>query len=138
MASLEAARLLMAKAQQDEYVLTQFVTDAAAADETFGFHAQQAAEKLLKAALQASGIVYPRTHRVGDLLDLGHDHGLPLPEEFEELNHLTPFAVEYRYEFYAEEVERPMDRQAVLEQVRRLRAWVEARLARDERPRPEE
>ena len=135
MAALEAARLLLAKARQDEYVLTQFVTDAAAADETFGFHAQQAAEKLLKAALLANGVVYPRTHRLGDLLDLGYDHGLPLPEEFEELNRLTPFAVEYRYEFYAEEVERPLDRQAVLEQVRRLRAWVEARLVGDEKPR---
>lgn len=48
MAGLEAARLLLAKARQDEYVLAQFVGDAAAADETFGFHAQQAAEKLLK------------------------------------------------------------------------------------------
>ena len=60
---------------------------------------------------------------------MGRDHGLELPEEFEELNRLTPFAVEYRYEFYAEEVEPPLDRQRVLEQVRRLRAWVEARLA---------
>jgi HEPN domain-containing protein len=134
MAGLEAARLLLVKARQDEYVLTQFVADAAAADETFGFHAQQATEKLLKAALLAGGVVCPRTHRLGDLLDLGYDHGLALPEEFEELNRLTPFAVEYRYEFYAEEVERPLDRQAVLEQVRRLRAWVEARLDADEKP----
>ncbi len=115
-------------------MLTQFVAAAAAADETFGFHAQQAAEKLLKAALLAGGVVCPRTHRLGDLLDLGYDRGLPLPEEFEELNRLTPFAVEYRYEFYAEEVERPLDRPAVLEQVRRLRAWVEARLASEEKP----
>lgn len=128
MAELEAARLLLAKARQDEYVLSRFVTDADAADETFGFHAQQAAEKLLKTALLAAGIAYPRTHRLGDLLDLGHDNGLPLPEEFEELNQLTPFAVEYRYEFYSEEVDRPLDRQAVLDQVRKLRAWVEARM----------
>jgi hypothetical protein len=31
MAGLEAARLLLGKARQDEYVLTQFVADAAAA-----------------------------------------------------------------------------------------------------------
>jgi HEPN domain-containing protein len=135
MSELEVARLLLAKARQDEYVLSQFVTDADAADEMFGFHAQQAAEKLLKAALLAAGIVCPRTHRLGDLLDLGHDNGLPLPEEFEELNQLTPFAVEYRYEFYAEEVDRPLDRQAVLDQVRKLRAWVEARVAAGESSR---
>jgi len=57
MASLEAARLLLAKARQDEYVLAQFAENPAAADETFGFHAQQAAEKLLKAALSAQGVV---------------------------------------------------------------------------------
>lgn len=118
-------------------MLAQFVADAAAADETFGFHAQQAAEKLLKAALLAAGVRVPRTHRLGDLLDLGSDHGLQLPGEFEEMDGLTPFAVEYRYEFYAEEVERPLDRPAVLAQVRRLRVWVEAKLSVDETPRPE-
>lgn len=137
MAGLEAARRLLAKARQDEYVLAQFVGDAAAADETFGFHAQQAAEKLLKAALLAAGVRVPRTHRLGDLLDLGCDHGLQLPGEFEKLDGLTPFAVEYRYEFYAEEVERPLDRSAVLAQVQRLRVWVEARLSVDETPTQE-
>ena len=129
MASLEAARVLLAKARQDEYVLERFVADANAADETFGFHAQQAAEKLLKAVLAGHGVVYPRTHRLGDLLDLAREHKLPLPEEFETLHGLTPFAVEYRYEFFGEEVERPLDRKAVLELVRQLRIWVEAQLA---------
>ena len=125
MAGLEAARLLLAKARQDEYVLEQFAGDPQAADETFGFHAQQAAEKLLKAALVARGLVYPRTHRLGDLLDLARDRGLALPVEFDRLHGLTPFAVEYRYEFFAEEVDTPLDRPAVSEEVRRLRAWVE-------------
>lgn len=134
MASVEAARMLLAKARQDEYVLEQFAHNPEAADETFGFHAQQAAEKLLKAALAAHGVIYPRTHRLGDLLDLAGDRGLAVPEEFDELHRLTPFAVEYRYEFFAEELEKPLDRPAVLAEVRRLRAWVEARLAADEKP----
>jgi HEPN domain-containing protein len=134
MASVEAARLLLAKARQDEYVLEQFADNPDAADETFGFHAQQAAEKLLKAALAARGVMPPRTHRLGDLLDLARDRRLAVPEEFDELHGLTPFAVEYRYEFFAEEVDKPLDRQAVLEQVRRLRGWVEARLAAGEKP----
>lgn len=83
----------------------------------------------MKAALAARGVVPPRTHRLGGLLDLARDGGLTVPEEFEELHRLTPFAVEYRYEFFAEEVDKPLDRPAVLEQVRRLRGWVEARLA---------
>ena len=134
MAGLETARLLLAKARQDDYVLEQFADNPEAADKTFGFHAQQAAEKLLKAALAARGVVPPRTHRLGDLLDLAHDRGLMGPEEFDDLHRLTPFAVEYRYEFFTEEVDPPLDRPAVLEQVRRLRGWVEARLAADEQP----
>jgi HEPN domain-containing protein len=129
MAQLEAARLLLAKARQDEYVLEQFAADAQAADETFGFHAQQAAEKLLKAALSAGRVVYPRTHRLGELLDLARDRGLAAPAEFDELHRLTPFAVEYRYEFFGEEVEKPLDRTEVLQAVRRLRGWVEALVA---------
>jgi hypothetical protein len=39
-----------------------------------------------------------------------------------------------RYEFFAEEVDQPLDRPAVLEQVRRLRGWVEVRLAAGEKP----
>ena len=134
MASVEAARLLLAKARQDEYVLEQFADNPEAADETFGFHAQQAAEKLLKAVLAAHGVIYPRTHRLGDLLDLASDRGLAVPEEFDELHGLTPFAVEYRYEFFAEEPEKPLDRAAILAQVRRLRAWVEVKLASAEDP----
>lgn len=134
MGSLEAARLLCEKARQDLFVLEQFVDNPAAADETFGFHAQQAAEKLLKAALVSRGVIYPRIHRLGDLLDLARERGLAVPEEFESLHRLTPFAVEYRYEYFAEEAEQPLDRLAVLEEVRRLRSWVEACLAPIEEP----
>lgn len=52
-----------------------------------------------------------------------------MPEEFDTLHQLTPFAVEYRYEFFAEEVEKPLDRIAIREEVRRLRTWVETMLA---------
>ncbi len=128
----EAARLLLAKAQQDEYVLSRFADDAGAADETFGFHAQQAVEKLLKAALTAAGIVYPRTHRLSELLDLATDRGVSIPEEFDVLHRLTPFAVEYRYEFFGEDTEQPLERRAILAEVRRLREWVEQAIARNE------
>ena len=43
--------LLLDKAAQDEYVLDKLLSDPDAPVEVFGFHAQQAAEKLLKAIL---------------------------------------------------------------------------------------
>ena len=65
-------------------------------------------------------MISPRTHRLGDLLDLAGDRGLAVPEEFDGLHWLTPFAVEYRDEFFAEELAKPLDRAAVLAQVRWL------------------
>ena len=62
-------------------------------------------------------------------MDLARERGVPVPDEFESLHRLTPFAVEYRYEFFAEEADQPLDRPAVHEELKRLRIWVEARLA---------
>ena len=62
--------LLLAKAAQDEYVLDKLLDDSDAPVEIFGFHAQQTAEKLLKAILCHAGIEYPLTHQLVELLDL--------------------------------------------------------------------
>ena len=47
----EQALLFIKKACQDEALLAEVVFSKAVSDETFGFHCQQAAEKLLKAIL---------------------------------------------------------------------------------------
>ncbi len=47
--------MLLRKAMQDELVLERLVNDRDVDDDTLGFHAQQAAEKLLKAALATVG-----------------------------------------------------------------------------------
>lgn len=60
------------------------------------FHAQQAAEKLLKAVLQDRGIEFPRTHDLADLVSL--DAGLPLHGvTIADIRALTRYAVIYRY-----------------------------------------
>ena len=53
------------------------------ADQVFGFHAQQAAEKLLKAWLALLGEVYPLTHDLEVLLDR-------LQEREVSVDHLSP------------------------------------------------
>ncbi len=90
-----------------------------------GFHAQQAAEKMLKAALAASGVEFPFTHRLADLLDLLSDGGVSLPDRFDEVRFLTPYAVDFRYDLYDEDDEPFVAAQwlALLEQ---LRDWAEA------------
>ena len=122
----EQLALLLAKADQDEYVLDKFLDDAQAPVEIFGFHAQQAVEKLFKAALVAAGSAYPQTHRLAELIDLIRNCGVDLPDEFEELRYLTPFAVEFRYDIAPEEEEEPLDKVLIRRLVADLRSWVES------------
>lgn len=117
--------LLLHKAAQDEYILDLLLPDPNAPTEAFGFHAQQAAEKLLKAVLVAVGARYPRTHRIAELLDLIQAAGVELPEHFDGLKQFTPFAVEFRHDVVPAEEESPIDKEEVHRMLRELRAWVE-------------
>ena len=64
--------------------------------ETATFHAQQAAEKLLKAALVEHGIVPNRTHDLEDLL-VAHPIYIPNQVLSDACDRLTPAAVTGRY-----------------------------------------
>jgi HEPN domain-containing protein len=94
----EQSRLLLRKAAQDQAVLEKLLEDPFINDETLGYHAQQATEKLLKALLAHGGHNYPRSHNIGLLLDLLEDHGLPLPERFQAVESLSPFGTVFRYD----------------------------------------
>lgn len=59
------------------------------------FHAQQAAEKSLKAYLVWLELDFPKTHVLDDLLDLIDDNAFETHRD--SLSMLTPFAVESRY-----------------------------------------
>ena len=60
------------------------------------FHAQQAAEKALKAVLRANGVEYPFTHNVQLLIDL-LPAGLSAPQTILAAADLTPYAAAARY-----------------------------------------
>ena len=61
------------------------------------FHAQQCAEKYLKALLIACNIEPPRTHSLETLLDLIVDEVPELEQYRDRLTDLTPYSVQYRY-----------------------------------------
>lgn len=64
--------------------------------DTACFHAQQCAEKYLKALLTATGTDPPRTHDLGELVALlPEERRCDLPDD--DLDALTPHAVETRY-----------------------------------------
>jgi len=61
------------------------------------FHAQQAAEKALKAVLIHRGVKYPFSHDLGVLVRFLKDAGVVVPIEIQEVARLTRFAVAARY-----------------------------------------
>ncbi len=62
------------------------------------FHAQQFIEQVIKAVLVTHGVVFRRTHDLGELAGLLHEHRLPPPLPVETMSRLNPFAVTLRYE----------------------------------------
>ncbi|MBU4173606.1 MAG: HEPN domain-containing protein [Actinobacteria bacterium] len=72
--------------------------------EDFCFHAQQAAEKALKAVYQHHGWVFRFTHDLDELVTGLKDHGLEIPSSVDEAIVLTSFAREARYPGFVEAV----------------------------------
>jgi HEPN domain-containing protein len=91
-----------------EQLLRRADTDAAGAramlpinevaDVLVCFHAQQAVEKALKAVLAARGVEFPFIHDIGGLTKLCREAGVPLPDEMDGVDQLTPYAVGLRYD----------------------------------------
>lgn len=88
------------------------------------FHAQQAAEKALKAILIFKNIPYPKTHNIRTLLDLLPQE-IVLPHDVDEAAILTDYAVVSRYPNNIEEI----TEEEYLEAVKLARAvfiWAES------------
>jgi HEPN domain-containing protein len=65
--------------------------------ENVGFHAQQAAEKFIKAFLVRHQIEFPKTHNIALLRQLVASVDPELSKAFATADALTPFGVEFRY-----------------------------------------
>jgi HEPN domain-containing protein len=61
------------------------------------FHAQQCAEKYLKALLLEQGATFPKTHNLIDLLDLARRDDAAVEPWRDTLLLLNPYAAQYRY-----------------------------------------
>ncbi len=115
MSDIEHARELIDMAEKDLKALIGMEDAETFADEIFGFHAQQAIEKTLKAWLAFLRLEYPLTHNLSTLLAMLEQHGCDV-ERFQALEYYTPFAVVFRYEYAGIRLP-PLDRLAVCSQV---------------------
>jgi HEPN domain-containing protein len=122
MSRRELAERLLHKADQDKAVFDKLRPDPDIAIDILGFHAQQAAEKMLKSTLASKEIDFPFSHRLADLIDLLRESGASFPDDLEEIRFLTPFAVAFRYDIYEEEDE-PFDSDKVATLLAKLREW---------------
>ena len=93
-------------------------SDTDVADAIVGFHAQQAAEKLIKAVLAARGVTFVKSHALGYLIGLVEENDIGAPAELSEADVLSPWAVEFRYEGEEPPALRPYQALALVGQLR--------------------
>jgi HEPN domain-containing protein len=97
MNAIDQARRMMLMASKDIKALRSLISPEAADDEIFGFHAQQAVEKSLKAWLTVAGGDYGFTHDLHVLLLNLRELGCDI-SGFKHLMLLNVYAVRFRYE----------------------------------------
>jgi hypothetical protein len=117
------ARTLLTKASEDEVVLRL----NGVPEGPFGFHVQQAIEKLFKALLCQLEVEYKYTHDLNELVVLLKSAGENPPDALIDFSRIGAFAVAHRYddipEFYV------LDRAAAIHAVHEIREYVLARIA---------
>lgn len=86
------------------------------------FHAQQAAEKAIKAVPLRHGISFPPTHNIEHLLPLAERGGVAVRDEARNAGFLTPYAVETRYPGPWPEVN-PSELEEALEMAEQTLVW---------------
>lgn len=95
------------------------------------FDLQQTVEKAFKALCIARGIIFPRTHDLGYLLELIEKETVSIPSEISEVKILTEYAVAARYPGAYESVSEEEYHSAV-SLAKRAFDWVEEVLEQDE------
>ncbi len=132
---LDLSRRFLDVADRDLRTLRILTAAPDSDDEVVGFHAQQAIEKCIKAALCVNEIAFRKTHDLAELIDLLRDNGQSLPPDTVSLEALNPYAVSLRYDLMDIEPA-GLERERVLAIVAAVGAWAQREIElRDDRPR---
>jgi HEPN domain-containing protein len=93
----EIVRQWLAKAEEDLEAAESLLSQEQPLLFPSSFHAQQAAEKYLKALLTWHQIEFPKTHAIERLLDLVKDAEPETASSLRDAVALTPYGVDIRY-----------------------------------------
>ena len=115
---IEYAEMLQRRAAGDLVVCRKLVDDTDIDDSIIGFHAQQCVEKALKVALVLADVELSRTHDLESLVEQVEEAGIKVPEELADVDWLTPWAAELRYDEPTE-----LDRAAALAVAESAARW---------------
>jgi HEPN domain-containing protein len=122
----EQVAVLLEAAERDLSALRAMGNNPDFADEIFGFHAQQAAEKSFKAWLALLGEVYPTTHDLIRLLKMLIQRDADVTR-FKALGDYSPYAVQFRY--ITDTSVRLLDRDAAVKHLEALMEHVRSMFA---------
>jgi HEPN domain-containing protein len=126
MPDIETAQMYLSAARRDLQALENMLSPTAFPSEIFGFHAQQAVEKALKAWLAIRDRESPRTHNIRHLIVLLEATGIE-EETLWDFIDLTAFAVQFRYEMF-ETLDEKLNRPQRLSDIQSLVSRIEALL----------
>jgi HEPN domain-containing protein len=118
---VEYAKVLLRRAKGDLQACRKLTDDTEIDDNIVGFLAQQTAEKALKVALVLRDAELPLTHDLGFLVRRVRESGIEPPGELSDVQWLTPWAAELRYD---EPI--TLDRAAALAVAESATAWAES------------
>ena len=118
------ARQILALAEADLIALRNMLDRTSFSEGVFGFHAQQAIEKALKAWITVRGLTYPKSHDLSALIRILSSAGANI-DAHPNLEDFTVFAVQYRYEAF-DGLDTPLDRRQILVKLDALFADVRA------------
>ncbi len=123
----DLAAQYLKKGREDETLLERIAKDPAVSDSIYGFHAQQAVEKYLKAVLAHLQVRVRKVHDLQYLLQQLADAGATDLPDVDVADSFTIFAVEDRYPFG--EVGLPASREEILTFVSGVRVWAETAIS---------
>lgn len=116
----EHVEKLLRKAEEDETILFKVIDDPEVADTSIGFHAQQGIEKIIKSLLTAKGVNYRKTHDISQLISVLEKSGCNVPEKFMDLDLLTEYAGNLRYDDIEDE---NLDREQIKTSLKSFKKW---------------